>query len=183
MNKNTKTAPRPEISQPGSSNGTKKTQVKPHVRLGFDLQKTTTLGQKLNDLLATYQVHYQKLRNFHWNISGDDFFEMHEYFERVYNSAKVNIDDIAERIKTLGIKPYSTLQKYIDHSHINEVEEVLPSKEMARSIVRDYEILIACIIDCHGIASANGDLATIKLLMNLSDEIEKHHWMLRTWSK
>lgn len=61
--------------------------------------KTDTLVNKLNALLANYHVFYQKLRNFHWNVKGDDFFDQHEKFEQYYDTTKLNIDVIAERIR------------------------------------------------------------------------------------
>jgi len=52
----------------------------------------------LNILLADYHMHYQKLRNFHWNVTGSNFFELHEKFEELYEDIKLKIDEIAERI-------------------------------------------------------------------------------------
>ena len=70
--------------------------------------------QSLNELLANYHLYYQNLRNYHWNISGEHFFDLHEKFENLYNDAKVSIDEIAERILTLRMKPVSTLKEYIE---------------------------------------------------------------------
>ena len=73
-----------------------------------ELEKTV---EQLNRLLANYQIYYQNLRNYHWNISGEHFFDLHATFEDLYNEAKINIDEIAERVLTLRMKPMSTLAK------------------------------------------------------------------------
>lgn len=59
----------------------------------------------LNDLLANYHVHYQKLRGCHWNVSGSNFFTLHVKFEELYTNAQITIDELAERILTIGKSP------------------------------------------------------------------------------
>src|SRR6201985_404628 len=70
----------------------------------------------LNDLLANYHIHYQKLRGCHWNIKGQNFFTLHLKFEELYTQALLTIDELAERILTLGKSPYSTFNDYIKKS-------------------------------------------------------------------
>lgn len=152
-------------------------------RLGFDAEEALEMTRKLNTLLASYMVFYHKLRNFHWNIVGPDFFELHEKFEDVYNQAKINIDDIAERVRTLGLKPYSTMNSCITASMVKETNEVPRSTEMAKRIVVDVEILIECVVDVHGTAAEAGDIGTVSLLMRLTEQLEKAHWMFNSWSK
>jgi starvation-inducible DNA-binding protein len=77
--------------------------------IGIDKEKATELSQKLNQLLADYQLFYQNLRGLHWNIKGKEFFELHLKFEEYYNDAVVKVDEIAERILTLGGEPLHTL--------------------------------------------------------------------------
>ena len=69
---------------------------------------------ELNKLLADYHIYYQKLRNFHWNVSGENFFDLHEQFEELYNDAKIKIDEIAERVLTLRYHPISNLSESIN---------------------------------------------------------------------
>ena len=66
--------------------------------LGLDKSGVDKVVEKLNTLLSSYQVYYQNLRGYHWNIVGKDFFELHLKFEDYYNNAQVKIDEIAERI-------------------------------------------------------------------------------------
>ncbi|MEZ5023004.1 MAG: DNA starvation/stationary phase protection protein [Chitinophagales bacterium] len=98
--------------------------MKVYKRLGFTHMETAELVTTLNKLLSNYQVHYQKLRKFHWNVEGQDFFELHEVFEEEYNSVKENIDDVAERIRVFGKFPIATMAGYLNVSEIVEVEKI-----------------------------------------------------------
>ena len=73
--------------------------------LGFDEYQTAKTVKTLDKLLASYQVYYQNLRNFHWNVEGENFFDLHAKFEKLYKDARVKIDEIAERILTLRHRP------------------------------------------------------------------------------
>ena len=86
--------------------------------LNIDNQKVLPVVSELNVLLADYHVHYQKLRNFHWNILGKNFFDLHNRFEEMYNDTRVKIDEVAERIVTLKYHPISKLSDYIEVSRI-----------------------------------------------------------------
>ena len=77
--------------------------------LNLDTEKTNTTVEQLNVLLADYHLYYQKLRNFHWNVQGTNFFDLHEKFEEMYDDAKLKVDEIAERILTLRHSPQSNL--------------------------------------------------------------------------
>ncbi len=101
-------------------------------RLGFNHKDKTQLIKELNLLIASYHVHYQKLRNFHWNVEGNNFFELHEKFEELYNFSKVNIDNIAERIRVFGDRPMASLQAYLENSKINEPTGNLDANEMVK---------------------------------------------------
>ena len=78
----------------------------------------------LNDLLANYHIHYQKLRGAHWNVKGNNFFTLHIKFEELYTQAQLTIDEIAERVLTLGKPPVSTFAEYIKISEIKEINTI-----------------------------------------------------------
>jgi len=67
-------------------------------RIGLNTEKTKEVADLLNELLANYSFLYQNVRGLHWNIMGDNFFELHLKFEELYNDLFIKIDDIAERI-------------------------------------------------------------------------------------
>ncbi len=118
-------------------------QKKSFRALGFESEETTKIVEKLDLLLCNLQVHYQKLRNFHWNVVGPDFFDLHDIFEQEYNFVKEEIDQIAERIRVFGKHPKSNLQEYLDLSEIKEASFDLNSTEMVKEIIADFETLLS----------------------------------------
>ena len=83
-------------------------------RIGLDAGKSKELAALLNDLLANYSILYQNTRGYHWNISGDKFFELHLKFEELYNDLFMKIDEVAERILTLGYVPAHKFTAYLE---------------------------------------------------------------------
>ena len=150
-------------------------------KLGFDQKDKTQLTSKLNLLLASYHVHYQKLRNFHWNVEGENFFELHGKFEELYNFSKVNIDDIAERIRVFGDRPMASLQEYLKYSTIKEPNGIPDSNEMVILILGDFEVLIKQMVDILDLANQIGDVSTIDLLTKILKQTEKYFWMFRSF--
>ncbi len=150
-------------------------------KLGFNHKDKTQLIKELNLLIASYHVHYQKLRNFHWNVEGNNFFELHEKFEELYDFSKVNIDNIAERIRVFGDRPMASLRAYLENSRIKEPTENLDANEMVKSILKDFEILIKQMIEVLDIANEIGDVSTIDLITRILKQTEKYFWMFRSF--
>ena len=112
------------------------------IKLGWTTEETERISIVLNELLANYSVHYQKLRNYHWNVKGSDFFDLHIEFENQYNEARENIDIIAESIRVFGKTPLSSRKDYLEVSEIKETTTDLKSDIMVREILSDYRILL-----------------------------------------
>lgn len=148
------------------------------VKLGFSKLEAVEIVSSLNQLLADYSVHYQKLRNFHWNVTGPDFFDIHEKFEEQYNVAKVAIDDIAERIRIFGLHPYSSMLEFIENSQLKEVRNNFPANKMVPEIINDYEILLEQMFNVLDMAIEHGDSGTEDLIKELIKYTEKNHWMM-----
>jgi starvation-inducible DNA-binding protein len=157
------------------------TTTKRYRKLGFDKTEAATLVEALNQLLANYHLHYQKLRNFHWNVKGADFFDLHEQFEERYNISKESIDEIAERIRTFGHTPLSNLSDYMKLSTIKESKSDLAAEKMVQEILKDYEILLSFLTDAMNAAIDMGDVGTQDMLNTLIQDMEKHHWMLSSF--
>ncbi|MCC5937938.1 MAG: DNA starvation/stationary phase protection protein [Lunatimonas sp.] len=152
-------------------------------KLGYNKDESEKIVSSLNKLLANYHVHYQKLRNFHWNVTGGDFFELHNQFEELYNEAFANIDLIAERIRVFGMKPYSLMKDYLEHADIKEVSTDLKSREMVEEVLRDFQVLVDNMNDCAEKVSDLGDTATEDMLISFIKSLEMHHWMLTSFLK
>lgn len=152
-------------------------------KLGFSEEETKEVVEALNKLLANYQVHYQKLRNFHWNVEGKDFFELHEQFEEEYNAVKLQIDEIAERIRVFGSKPISTMAGYLKMSEIKEADENVKAEKMVTEILKDFEVLFSFLIETIEASGEIGDSATEDIATGYLKRLEQRHWMFTAWSK
>lgn len=150
-------------------------------KLGFTKLETAEIILNLNELLANYQTHFHKLQNFHWNVKGRDFFELHEKFEELYREAFEDIDAIAERIRVFGKTPISTMKEYMGLSDIKEASPDLSGEFMVREIISDYNILISVLVETTDQASQHGDVGTIDMINGFIKRMEKNHWMLSTW--
>ena len=155
---------------------------KPFTRLGYTKLETAELVESMNKLLANYSVHYQKLRNFHWNVKGADFFDIHEQFENQYNYVKKAIDDIAERIRVFGQTPLSTMKEYLETSDIKESGTDLTAVEMVSEILKDYRALLEFMFNVVEIAIENGDSGTEDMVKGFIKQTEKNHWMMTAFS-
>lgn len=136
----------------------------------------------LNDLLANYHIHYQKLRGCHWNVKGLHFFTLHLKFEELYTNAQVTIDALAERILTLGKSPYSTFTEYIKVSELKEIDTVgLIDTDMVLAIMDDFSKLIEMERLIMNMTSEIGDDGTNDLINSFMQFKEKNNWMLRSF--
>jgi starvation-inducible DNA-binding protein len=145
--------------------------------IGIDKTKANNLAEMLNDLLANYQVFYTNVRGFHWNIKGEKFFELHAKFEELYDDLNMKIDEIAERILTLGLKPEHAFSKYLNISEITEASETSDGTKDVQRIVNSFSVLIQkqrSILDTSGDA---GDEGTNSLMSDYIREQEKLVWM------
>lgn len=149
--------------------------------LNLDKKKTTTTAKELNILLADYHLYYQKLRNFHWNIVGSNFFELHVKFEEMYDDAKLKVDEIAERILTLRFQPAGNLSDYIKMSNIKESSENTKDVEMVKVLLDDHGKLLKQMRKVVDKANDAEDEGTIDMVGGFIGHIEKVSWMLDAW--
>ena len=149
--------------------------------LGLDENKTVNTVKELNVLLADYHLYYQKLRNFHWNVMGENFFDLHVKFEELYEDAKTKVDEIAERILTLRFQPTSNLSDYLEISSIKESPSNLSDSEMIKTLLNDHGILLIQLRKVSEIAQKGGDDGTMDLIGGYIGELEKTSWMLDAW--
>ena len=150
--------------------------------LQLNASATDNVVKSLQQLLADFQVYYTNLRGFHWNIQGPDFFVLHSKFEDLYNDAADKIDEIAERILTLGGVPANKFSDYLKISKIKEVGEVNCGSEALKNILDSYKYLIGEERTILSLASEAGDEVTVALLSDYLKEQEKLVWMLRAYS-
>lgn len=141
------------------------------------------LADSMNTLLAAYQVHYQKLHNYHWNVEGAEFFELHDLTEEQYGLAHTDIDEIAERIRVFQERPLSTFAEYLKASPIKEDPKVPSASAMVGNLLADYETLLDLMYDTADLADDIDDLVTEGMMVEFIARFEKQHWMLTALSK
>ena len=134
--------------------------------------------------MANYFVHYNKLRNFHWNVDSQDFFELHQEFENEYNTVMQGIDTIAERIRVFGLKPSMTINEILVISEIKEAKaDKMSSIEMVKEILKDYEILHNKMLNVMNAALETGDNVTEQIVTDFMRNLENRNWMFTAWCK
>jgi starvation-inducible DNA-binding protein len=151
--------------------------------IGLKIKDSKALVEKLNELLANYEVYYQNLRNFHWNVTGPNFFELHNKFEELYNEAFQGIDEVAERILTLGVRPFSSFEEFIENSQIKEAKEVNNAKEMVEITRENLNTLLKLEREVLETASEQSDEGTVTLISDYITSKEKTVWMLSAYLK
>jgi starvation-inducible DNA-binding protein len=139
------------------------------------------LIEELNRLLSDYQVLYQKLRAYHWNVEGSDFFRLHEKFEELYNTVTLQVDEIAERIRALGEYPVSTYSEQLVEARISEDNGQIDAQQMVKNLCSDYENLQGALGDAAELAGDEGDTTTVNLLEDIQDGQEETIWMLKAY--
>lgn len=137
----------------------------------------------LNVLLAEYSVVYQKLRNFHWNVVGGDFYDVHEKLEEEYLAGAENIDEIAERVRVLGYKPLSTMASFLEQSQIKETDEDLNAEQMIQTIINDYKHMIKTMGKTVELALEQKDYGTDFMVRNMIIRTEEKIWMFQSFIK
>lgn len=136
----------------------------------------------LNEYLANYHIHYQKLRGCHWNIKGQNFFTLHLKFEELYTNAQLTIDEIAERVLTLGKAPHSRFSDYISESAIKEIDTIgLADVAMVEAILEDMTKLIELERDLLEATDKAGDDGSNDMVNRFMQFKEKTIWMLRSF--
>lgn len=146
-----------------------------------DMKTQQEFTEKLNTLLATYQIHYQNLRAIHWNIKGVHFFELHLKYEELYTRTQVIIDELAERILTLGEIPMHRFADYLANSLISENQTIHDGKEGMNYVFSAQHTLLRLERELLDISSELNDEGTNSLMSDLVREKEKSNWMFAAW--
>ncbi|WP_372752743.1 Dps family protein [Labilibaculum sp.] len=137
--------------------------------------------EQLQILLANYQLYYQNLRNFHWNVRGKEFFQLHEKFEELYVDASDKVDEIAERILSLDAHPLGSFSDYVAVSSIEEANANVSGSDMVKQVVESHNILIEKVKNVIAEADKNGDEGTLDILPAYVSYFEKLNWMFKAY--
>ncbi|MDG5788001.1 DNA starvation/stationary phase protection protein [Evansella sp. AB-P1] len=139
------------------------------------------LINKMNVQLANWNVLNTKLHHYHWFVKGPDFFVLHEKFEEIYNEVAGTIDELAERILTIGGKPISTLREYLDNTTLEEAKGEETAVDMVELLAKDFEQLSNELSEVIEAAENENDHPTADLFIGLKGSLEKQSWMLQAY--
>lgn len=139
------------------------------------------LTEVLNKQIANWNVLYMKLHNFHWYVKGEQFFTLHTKFEELYNEAALHIDEIAERLLSIGGEPVATMESCLKMSSVQEAKGGETASEMVKAIVEDFTIMIQELRQGMQLAEEADDETTGDMLLAIHSSLEKHVWMLKAY--
>lgn len=137
--------------------------------------------EKLNALLSSYHIFYVNVRGYHWNVKGEHFFSLHTKFEELYTEIQTQIDEIAERILTLGGSPLHAYSDFAGLSSIQEHKNVSDGRECVKGVLVGLEALIQEQNKLAQVAEEAGDQGTVDLVSGYNGIQEKHVWMYKAF--
>lgn len=151
--------------------------------LGLKEKESAAISDKLNKLLSDYNIYYQNLRAFHWLIQGEKFFVLHNQFEELYDDAFAKIDEIAERILTIGGKPLHTYEDYIKTSSIKVEKDKTDAASTVAATLDNLSKLIAVEREILALAGDADDEGTAAMMGDYISQQEKVVWLLSAFMK
>jgi len=149
--------------------------------LGLPENETKKNIELLNQLLSNFQVYYQNLRGLHWNIRGKRFFDLHVKFEELYNQAQLRIDEIAERVLTLGGTPLHTFEDYLKNNKLAVAKNVTTDEEAVNVIINSLADLLVIEREILEKSDEINDEGTNSMMSDLITEQEKDIWMMQAF--
>lgn len=153
-----------------------------NINIGINEKDRETIAQGLKCLLADSYTLYLQTHNFHWNVTGAQFRELHLMFEEHYTELAVAVDDIAERIRTLDVAAPGTYKEFAKLSSIDEVDGVPSGKEMVKILLAGHEAVVMTCRKVLSSAQQADDESTAALVSDRMRIHEKTAWMLRALS-
>ena len=150
--------------------------------IGISDENSKAVADELAKILADEYVLYTKTRNAHWNVLGPDFFEKHKFFEGQYEQLDVFIDDVAERIRTLGHYPPASLKSFLALTQLTEAtSEKNNSSGFIKELLSDHESIIITLREhIRTFTDKYHDLGTSDFVTGLMENHEKMAWFLRS---
>lgn len=155
-----------------------------NTNIGITQKNLREVAAELNKALADEVVLYIKTRNYHWNVEGDSFMEMHKFYESQYEQIDVFMDEVAERIRFIGHYSEARLTDYLKLTHLSEPQYSSQRKEQLKNLLMDHE---AIIMNLRGLIVLFGekykDAGSCDFVTGLMEKHEKMAWMLRAYLK
>ena len=151
--------------------------------IGLSEEQCGGVAKILNTLLSDEYLLYTKSRNYHWNVLGPQFNDLHKFFEEQYTELTQIVDDTAERARALGARALGTLTEFSQHARLKEHPDQYPNaRQMIANLLADHETIIRQLrTDLETCAEKYHDMGTSDFLTGLMEKHEKMAWMLRAF--
>ena len=151
--------------------------------IGLSPEQKEGVGKILNILLADEFVLYTKTRNYHWNVTGPYFDQLHKFFEAQYGELNLIVDEVAERARALGENALGTMVEFAQQARLKEHPGRYPgAREMIANLLADHEAIIRQLrSDLDICAARHNDAGTSDFLTGIMEQHEKMAWMLRSF--
>ncbi len=149
------------------------------IDIGINEKDRVEVAEGLKRLLADSYTLYLQTHNFHWNVTGPRFRDLHLMFEEHYTELATAVDDIAERIRTLGVAAPGTYKAFAALSAIKEVDGVPPADQMVELLTQAHEQVVKTCREVLGTAQKADDESSVALISDRMRVHEKTAWMLR----
>lgn len=149
--------------------------------IALDIDNSRELATKLNLLLADYHVFYMNTRGYHWNIKGHKFFELHLKFEELYTDLATKIDEIAERILTLGHTPFHSYTDMLEKSRVTPTKNIADGFEAVNHILSAFRVILEHQRDLLDLSDKADDEGTNSLMSDYITQQEKLVWMYNSY--
>ena len=150
------------------------------IDIGIKTEDRTAIADGLARLLADTYTLYLKTHNFHWNVTGPMFNTLHTMFEGQYMELATAVDEIAERIRALGVHAPGSYKQFAELTSLSEETSVPEAKDMIAQLVKDQEAVVRTARSVFPAAEAANDEPTADLLTQRMQIHEKTAWMLRS---
>jgi starvation-inducible DNA-binding protein len=155
--------------------------MKPNI--GLTDEQLAGVTNILNALLSDEYLLYTKTRNYHWNVAGPQFNDLHKFFEAQYDELNDIVDEVAERARALGGRPCSTMTEFLQKTRLKEQPGEYPAaRNMLANLLADHEAIARSLRDdLDTCATKFHDAGTSDFLTGLLEQHEKMAWMLRAF--
>ena len=144
--------------------------------------KNENLIKEMNVYLANLNLLYVKLHNYHWNIEGRGFFQLHATYEELYNHVTETLDEVAERILIMGERPAASMKEYLALTTLKERESSPIAVEASvREVKEDFEVMYQDTLKLITLSEEAGDPITADMFTGYASEFHKNLWMMRAY--
>ncbi len=153
------------------------------VKIGISKNDLTSSIKTLTTLLSNEMILYTKTRNFHWNVSGHSFMDVHLLFENQYLELAQIIDEVAERVKKLGGHAMGTMKEFLENTTLKESQKKMDSNIMIAELQSDHEQVTVELREAITKLNETNDYGTVNFLTGLALKHESKSWILRKYSQ